>query len=244
MSRAVLGLQPIREAIRAHGERVEKVLVERSDSPQLEALARFARDRGVAVERVGRGDLDRLSKGGRHQGAIAFAPELAVVSDVASLELGPSALVVVLDELEDPQNFGAVVRSAVAFGANAVVWPEHHAAPLTAATFRASAGAIEHASLCRVAGIPTALAELRARGVFVVGLDPQGEADIGAIDLARPVALVVGAEGKGLRRSVKQACDALARLPIAKTVASLNASVAAAVALYETSRQRAAVSSG
>jgi 23S rRNA (guanosine2251-2'-O)-methyltransferase len=133
-----------------------------------------------------------------------------------------------------------VIRSAVAFGATAIVWPEHHAAPLSAVTFRASAGAIEHATLCRVTAIPTALAELKERGVRAVGLDPQADEDLAEVDLRGPIALVVGAEGKGLRRTVKHACDSLARLPIAETVGSLNASVAAAVALYETTRQRGA----
>ena len=234
----ILGLHPVREAIRVHGERLEKVLVERGTSAQLEAVARFATDRGAKVERVARGDLDRLAHGGRHQGAIAFAPELTLVR-LEDVDTGPGALVVVLDELEDPQNFGAVIRSAVAFGATAIVWPEHHAAPLTAATFRASAGAIEHATLCRVTAIPTALAELKERGLRAIGLDPQADAELATMDLKAPVAIVVGAEGKGLRRTVKHACDALARLPIAPTVGSLNASVAAAVALYETTRQRA-----
>jgi 23S rRNA (guanosine2251-2'-O)-methyltransferase len=111
--------------------------------------------------------------------------------------------VVALDEVQDPQNFGAVIRSAVAMGASAVVWPEHRSAPLSPATFRASAGAVEHARLCRVTALPTALGTLRDRGVTVVGLDMGGDASIDRVDLARPVALVVGAEGKGLRKTVK-----------------------------------------
>ncbi|MBV9945705.1 MAG: 23S rRNA (guanosine(2251)-2'-O)-methyltransferase RlmB [Myxococcales bacterium] len=241
--RAVLGLQAVREAVRAHGAALERVLVEQpptgAPSPQLEALARFARDHGVRVERPTRPELDRIARGVRHQGAIAFAPELRL-TPLDDLALGDRPLVVALDELQDPQNFGAIVRSAVAFGASAVIWPEHRSAPLSPATFRASAGAVEHATLCRVSALPPALDELRARGLSVVGLDMAGDAPLDRADLSGPVALVVGAEGKGLRRSVKRSCDTLARLPMAGAIESLNASVAAALALYEAVRQRGA----
>ncbi len=240
MSRLVCGLQPVREAIRSHGAKLERVLVEveaREPSPQLEALARFARDHGARVDRLSRAELDRVTRGVRHQGAVAFAPELRMVP-LHELVLGEDALVVALDEVQDPQNFGAVIRSAVAMGASAVMWPEHRSAPLSAATFRASAGAVEHATLCRVSSLPPALDELRARGLKVVGLEMSGDAAIDAVDLAGPAALVVGAEDKGLRKTVKRTCDALASLPMPGPIASLNASVAVAIALYEVVRQR------
>jgi len=237
--RLVCGLQPVREAIRAHGAALDKVLVlQMKDAPQLEALARFAKDQGAHVERVSKNVLDAMAKGARHQGAIALAPELRL-SPLAEIARAKDALVVALDELEDPQNFGAIVRSAVAMGATAVVWPEHHSAPLSPATFRASAGAVEHATLCRVASLPEALARLAEAGLEIVGLDASADQAIDAVDLRRPVALVVGAEGKGLRRSVKRATKTLARLPMKGPVASLNASVSAAIALYEARRQRA-----
>jgi 23S rRNA (guanosine2251-2'-O)-methyltransferase len=238
MGRLISGLQPVREAIRTRGRELERVLVDKSDSPQLKALARYARDQGARVEGTSKADLDRLARGARHQGVIAFAPDLTLRA-LGDLQLGPSALVVALDELQDPQNFGAVLRSAVAMSASAVVWPEHSSAPLSPATFRASAGAVEHAVLCRVARLPQALETLRSHGLTVVGLDSQGEAAIDQVDLTGPVALVVGAEGKGLRRSVKAVCSRLVRLPMGGPVDSLNASVAAAIALYETARQRA-----
>jgi 23S rRNA (guanosine2251-2'-O)-methyltransferase len=239
-ARLVCGLQPVREALRAHGARVERVLVEQAGhagSPQLEALARFARDQGARVERPPREELDRIARGVRHQGAVAFAPPLRIAA-AAELVLGDGALLVALDEVQDPQNFGAVLRSAAAMGATGVLWPEHRSAPLTPATFRASAGAVEHATLCRVASLPAALEDLRARGVRVVGLDMGGEQAIDRVDLTHSVALVVGAEGKGLRKTVKRACDTLARLPMAGPIGSLNASVAVAIALYEAARQR------
>ena len=241
MSRIICGLQPVREAIRTHGAELARVIVldarDREASPQLDALARFAADHGAPVERVPRSELDRAAKGVRHQGAIAFAPELRVRS-LDEIDLGPDTLVVALDEVQDPQNFGAVVRSAVAMRATAILWPEHRSAPLSPSMFRASAGAIEHAALVRVTSLPHALTTLRERGVFVVGLDANGTDVIDRVDLKRPAAIVVGAEGKGLRRTVKTACDALTRLPMPGPIDALNASVAVAIALYECVRQR------
>jgi 23S rRNA (guanosine2251-2'-O)-methyltransferase len=232
----------VREAIRAHGSTLVRVVIESvgaHGSPQLHALARFAQDHGAQIERLERAELDRIARGVRHQGAIAFARELRIVA-LPDLPLGGRALVVALDEVQDPQNFGAVIRSAVAMGATGVMWPEHRSAPLSPATFRASAGAIEHATLCRVPSLPHALEDLRARGVFVVGLDMASKATLERIDLARPLSIVVGAEGKGLRKTVKRVCDALARLPMSGTLGSLNASVAVAIGLYEAVRQRGA----
>jgi 23S rRNA (guanosine2251-2'-O)-methyltransferase len=240
VSRLVCGLQPVREAIRVHGPRLELVAVDvdrRGESPQLEALARFARDRGALVHELPRAGLDKIARGVRHQGAIALAPELAI-RPLEDVPMKADALVVALDEVQDPQNFGAVIRSAVAMGATAVVWPEHRSAPLSPATFRASAGAVEHATLCRVPSLPGALDVLRSRGVVTVGLDASASTAIHRAELHGPVALIVGAEGKGLRKVVKHACTALVRLPMQGPIESLNASAAAAIALYETLRQR------
>jgi 23S rRNA (guanosine2251-2'-O)-methyltransferase len=238
--RLIAGLQPVREAIRAHGEKLERVLVEGvRDAPQLEALARFARDHGARVERPPRSDLDRIAHGIHHQGVVAFAPELRLHA-LSDLQRGATTLVVALDEVQDPQNFGAVIRSAVAMGASGILWPEHRSAPLSPATFRASAGAVEHAQLCRVTSLPPALETLKAGGASIVGLDMEGDEAIDRVDLTGPLVLVVGAEGKGLRKTVKRMCDALAALPMPGPVASLNASVALAIALYEAVRQRGA----
>lgn len=240
MTRLITGLQPVREAIRVHGERLERVLVEERGGPQIEAVARFATDRGAPVAHVARGELDRVAKGARHQGAIAYAPDLVIIGvDELAKDLAGDALVVALDEIEDPQNFGAVIRSAVALGATAVVWPEHHAAPLSPATFRASAGAVEHARLCRVGSLPSALDRLREGGAWVVGLDANADKDIRDVNIEGPVVLVIGAEGKGLRKPVKRACTELARLPMSGVLDSLNASVAGGIAVYELLRRRA-----
>jgi 23S rRNA (guanosine2251-2'-O)-methyltransferase len=236
--RLVTGLQAVREAIRVHGAGLDQVMVEKGGGPQIDAVARFAEDRGAKVLRVPRADLDRAAKGARHQGAIALAPELALVAlDEIVATLKDDAVMVALDEIEDPQNFGAVIRSAVALGANTVLWPEHHSAPLSPATFRASAGAVEHARLCRVAALPTALETLKDAAAHVIGLDMNAETLLADVKTVGPIVLVVGAEGKGLRKPVKKACTELARLPMKGAIDSLNASVAAGIALYEIRRR-------
>jgi len=247
--RLVLGVQGAREAIIAHGKELQRVLVEerRDEAPQLDAVARFAHDRGIKVERVPRSTLDRLAQGERHQGVIVQAPPLRILplAELYSKEhLDHPGLFVALDELTDPHNFGAIVRSAVALGADGVLWPEDKSAPLSPAMARASAGAVEHARLCRVSSLPNALTELANEAMHVVGLDASATQYLDALDLTLPTCLVVGSEGKGLRRATRKSCTAVARLPMHGPVASLNASVAAAIALYEVVRQRARSVSG
>jgi 23S rRNA (guanosine2251-2'-O)-methyltransferase len=235
--RVIAGIQPVREAVRAHGKRLAAVYVLADGGPRVDALARFAEEAGVTVERTGRNHIDKLSGGASHQGAVALAAPLEV-RDPADIAVGPDTLVVVLDGITDPQNFGAVIRSAVALGATGVMWGEHHAAPLTTATFRASAGSVEHAALYRARSLRASLGELAARGVRTIALAAGAGlalADAGAIG---PVALVIGSEDRGVTRGVKQACAVAAELPMTGPIGSLNASVAAAIAVYEIQGQR------
>ncbi len=237
--RLIVGLQPVREAIRVGGAALNEVLVARSrtESPRREALARFAADQGIGVRRVPRRDIDKLSGGVRHQGVAAWAPPLPLHS-LEALDLGASSLVVLLDGITDPHNFGATLRSAVAFEATAVLWGEHGAAPLTPATYRASAGAVEHATLCQVPSLRSALTRLAEEGLRTVALDASATMTLAEIDLNGPVAITVGAEDTGVSRGVRRQCAERARLPMGSRIDSLNASVAAAVALYECRRQR------
>ncbi len=236
--RLVMGLQPVREAVRAHGTRLARVLIQRSESPRLDALLRFASDQGVAVERASRAELDRLSRGGMHQGALAWAPALRLHA-LSELVAEPSLLALALDGIQDPQNFGAVIRSAVSLGGAALVWGEHSSAPLTPATFRASAGAIEYAKLCKVRSLHGSLTEARAAGVQVIGLDPHAPLPLRGFDLTLPTLLVIGSEHEGMKRAVRRACTGLAHLMPPTSVDSLNASVAGGIALYEAAIQRA-----
>ena len=236
--RLVLGIQPVRAAIRAHATRLGGVLIESEETPRLAALARFARDQGVPqVEAVGRATLDRLGGGVQHQGAAAWAPAL-VLGELEPVLADPAALVVALDRIQDPQNFGAVVRSAVALGASAVLWGEHASAPLGPATQRAAAGAIEFAHLCRVASLPKALQHAAEVGTQVIGLEARAERSLSAWDLRRPTVLVVGSEHAGMTPAVRRACTGFAALAPMGPIESLNASVAAALALYEARKQR------
>jgi 23S rRNA (guanosine2251-2'-O)-methyltransferase len=235
----VAGLQPVREAILAHGQRLHRVSLEQTDSPRLEALARFAADHQVPeVTREPRAVLDALTEGTVHQGVVAWAPELSFVS-FAELLADPALLGIVLDGISDPQNFGAVVRSAVGVAGAAVVWGEHASAPLSLATFRASAGAVEHARLCRVPSLASAVTEAVTAGVQVIGLDPQADRALSQMSLKGPTLLVLGSEGEGLSRAVRRALTGIARLTQSGRIGSLNASVAAAISLYEASNQRA-----
>jgi 23S rRNA (guanosine2251-2'-O)-methyltransferase len=236
--RLVLGLQPVREAVRRHGAALHEVLIDERASPKLDALARFASDQGVAaVRRVPRSVLDQHARGVSHQGVAALAPEL-VFMELETLARDPALAAIALDGIEDPQNFGAVVRSAVALGGAAVVFGEHAAAPLTPATFRASAGAVEHARLCRVRSLTGALGVLVTEGVTVVGLDASASGRLADVDLSGPTVLVLGGEGEGLGRAVRRVCTTVASLGTPTFVDSLNASVAAGIALYELSIQR------
>jgi 23S rRNA (guanosine2251-2'-O)-methyltransferase len=246
MSRVVLGIQPVREVLRVHGGAARGLCLQEGDNPKLASIAKLAAARGVAVRWVGRGELDRRTKNAMHQGALVEAPELALLDpDVLLSELEATAptssdppTLILLDGVMDPQNFGAVIRSAVALGAPTIVWPEHGSAPLTPATFRASAGAIEHARLCRVRNLVDFVQRLDALAFTIVVLDANGDDILERLPLTGPTAIVVGAEDKGARPGVRKAATHRARLPMLGRLDSLNASVAASVALYEVGRQR------
>jgi 23S rRNA (guanosine2251-2'-O)-methyltransferase len=236
--RLIVGLQPVREAIRVHRYSLQRVALEEKESPTLDALARFATDQGVPeVLRVARAELDSWTDGAQHQGVAAFGPELTLrpLEDILS---EPTLLALALDGIQDPQNFGAVIRSAVGVADAAVIWGEHSSAPLSPATGRASAGAIEHARLCRVPSLVGALTAARERGVFVVGLDAHAPQRVGELELGGPTILVVGNEHEGMGRGVRRACSAVGRLTASGRIDSLNASVAAALALHEAAISR------
>lgn len=240
--RWVVGLQPVREALRVYGERILKVRIGYDGDgklpPRLSAVARFAEDRGVRdIEVVASRQLDRLAGAALHQGVAALVPPLELVRPDELLK-DPALLAIALDGIQDPQNFGAVIRSAVGLASAAVVWGEHGAAPLSLATFRASAGAIEHARLCRVRSLREFLMNATAAGVQVIGLEAQAERALSEVDLTGPTIILLGSEHAGIHRGNRRACTGFARVVRPKSIESLNASVAAAVALYESQIQR------
>jgi 23S rRNA (guanosine2251-2'-O)-methyltransferase len=227
----VYGRNAALEAARAG--RVRRALV----AEGLEADARLVELARLApVERVPASRLAGLAKG-VHQGVVAELKPRSFLTLRQLLETGPD-LLVALDGVEDPQNLGAILRSAEVAGAGGAILPERRSAPLSAAAVKASAGASEHLAICRVPGVAAAISDLKRAGLWCVALDPQGELLPWEFDLTEPVCLVVGGEGAGVHRLVRERCDARLRLPMAGKVASLNASAAAAALLYEVSRQR------
>jgi 23S rRNA (guanosine2251-2'-O)-methyltransferase len=242
LKRYVYGPRAVLEALSAHAGDAQLLLVTEACArlhPEAIALAESAR---VPVALRPPGALDALSGGVRHQGVVCVLGRDYPYHEFSALLAGDlsRALFVALDEVTDPHNLGAIVRSAVAFGAAGVVTLRDRAAPVNPTVVRASAGATEHCRIARVTNLARALESFRAKDVRVVGLDAEGSAALEAVDLTGPVVLVVGSEGRGLRRLVREGCDVLARLPLDGPIASLNASVAAAVALYEVTRQRRA----
>ena len=236
--RLIAGLQPVREAVRVQRSALQRIALEEKASPTLDALARFATDQGVLeVIRVPRSELERWTEGGQHQGVVAWGPQLQLLA-IEELLGDPKLLALALDGIQDPQNFGAVIRSAVGVADAAVLWGEHSSAPLSMSTGRASAGAIEHARLCRVPSLVSALNAARERGISVIGLDAHAPQRVADLDLAGPTILVVGNEHEGMGRGVRHACSAVGRLTATGRIDSLNASVAAALALYEAAVSR------
>ena len=242
--RVVYGVNPVRELLRAGGEGVAELwLAEGGErSRALVALERLAAGRGAKVRAAPRAKLDRLAGVPGHQGVVAVVADYRYreVEELlgAAREAGEPVLLVVLDGVEDPQNHGAVIRSADALGAHGVVVPRDRAAGVTPAVAKASAGAVEHCPLARVTNLSRAISDLKEEGVWSVACVPDGERELREVDLAGPTALVVGGEGQGIRDLVRRTCDHTARIPMSGRVGSLNASVAAGIALYEAARQR------
>lgn len=230
--RLVAGLQPVREAIRIHKDLLGALIIESRESQKLLAVERFARDQGVReISRLARRELDKMAGDTEHQGLICWAPALRLLA-IEELLKEPNLVAIALDEIQDPQNFGAVVRCAVAVSDAAVIWGEHSSAPLTPATFRASAGAVEQARLCRVPSLRDALQRFVAVGASVIGLEPRAAKALHELAFPARTVLVIGSENKGICRGVRTTCTEYARLSSSGKLDSLNASVAAGIALY------------
>ncbi len=239
----IVGRNAVAEALRS-GREIDRLLVAKGAAGgSVSVLIAKARERGIPVKDVDSRKLEAMC-GAHHQGvaAVAACKEFATLDDLFAVaeQKGEPPFFVVCDELEDPHNLGAIVRTAEAAGAHGVIIPKRRSVGLTAAVYKASAGAIEYVPVARVTNINDAIRELKARGVWVYGLDMDGEAWC-ATDLTGAVALVVGSEGRGLGRLVKEQCDFVLSLPMAGRVNSLNASVACSLMLYETARQRAGI---
>jgi 23S rRNA (guanosine2251-2'-O)-methyltransferase len=259
----VYGLNPVREALRSG--RVDRLTVARrhlaardavsagaagrddnpdalvAGHPRLREILTEARTRGVLVEAADPAELDRAARGGAHQGVVAVVrgTEAWTPAELVKQASG-AALLVVLDGVEDPHNLGAILRTVDAAGASGVIRQARHAAPLDGAVGRTSAGALAHVRIATVVNIARAIDELKQEGVWTVGLDERGAQAYDTVDLMLPTAVVLGAEGAGLRRLVRERCDWMVSIPMAGRISSLNVSVAAGVVLFEAARQRRA----
>jgi 23S rRNA (guanosine2251-2'-O)-methyltransferase len=237
----VSGRNPVVEALRAGVPAKALYVAARIEvDDRVREAMQLAADLGLPLLETPRGDLDRLSGGGVHQGLVLQVPayRYSTVDDLvaAADEAGQAPLLVMLDGVTDPRNLGAVVRSVAAFGGHGVVLPERRSAGMTASAWKTSAGAAARVPVARVTNLTRTLDELKASGCFAIGLDAEGDLPLADLEAAtEPLVLVIGSEGKGLSRLVRQTCDLVAAIPMAGAMESLNASVAAGIALYQIS---------
>jgi 23S rRNA (guanosine2251-2'-O)-methyltransferase len=247
MRELIYGRQPVREMLRARRRQAFRLLLAHGiqNTGIVGEILVLAEQAGVPVQQVNRQELDKLGSEVNHQGLAAEVAgypyaNLKDLPEAAQRE-GIPPFLLLLDHIQDPQNLGSLLRSAEAAGVHGVVIPDRRASGVTPAAVRASAGAAEHLSVAQVTNLVRAMEALKAQGVWLAGLDPVPGAQIYTqADLSGALGLVIGSEGKGLARLVRETCDFLVKLPMHGQVESLNASVAGAIALYEARRQRAA----
>jgi 23S rRNA (guanosine2251-2'-O)-methyltransferase len=241
-SAAVAGIHSVRSALK-HGGGVGEVWMERRRRDRrLGEIAELARKAGVEVRQVERADIERVANGLNHQGVLAWvstpAPRVEKDLDALLAAQGRPPLLLILDEVQDPHNLGACLRSADAAGVHAVIAPKDNAAGLTPTVCKVASGAAETVPYIQVTNLARAMDRLKERGIWLIGMAGEAEQSLFAADLSGPLGLVLGSEGKGLRRLTRERCDLLVRLPMLGAVESLNVSVAAGICLYEALRQR------
>ena len=238
------GRNAVIEALRA-GTTIDKIFIQKGETDKtLGHIASTARAAGVVVVDADKRKLDFMSRTHAHQGVVALTSvrEYVSVEDILNIarEKGENPLIVVCDEISDPHNLGAIIRTAECAGAHGVVIPKRRSAGLTAVVAKTSAGAVSHVPVARVANLPALLKELKEAGVWVFGTAADGDTPLYQADLKGPAAIVIGSEGDGMGRLVAETCDFKVRIPMRGKLNSLNASAAAAILLYEAVRQRLA----
>ncbi|MDQ6715491.1 MAG: 23S rRNA (guanosine(2251)-2'-O)-methyltransferase RlmB [Actinomycetota bacterium] len=242
-SEVVAGRNSVVEALRANVPVTTMYVAGRIDSDdRVREALKTATERGIPILETPRGELDRLTDGAVHQGLALQVPPYEYVphTDLLDPQAPGIPLVVALDGITDPRNLGAVIRSVAAFGGHGVLLPERRSAGMTASAWKTSAGAAARVPVAKVANLTRALEEFKRAGFFILGLDMDGDVELPGLELAtEPIVVVVGSEGKGLSRLVSETCDQIVSIPMASTVESLNAGIAAGVTLYEVARQRA-----
>lgn len=246
----IYGLSPVLEALRARRRPIQKILIASgANASRLKELTEAAQRVGVKIETRDRRELDDLTRHANHQGVVAVTVEARnslkrssgyVEAETILENLGERPLLVLLDGIEDPHNLGAILRTCEGAGVDGVFIPEHRAAGLNETVAKTSAGAVEHVSVARVTNLVRLIETLKERDIWVVGVEGGTEIGYTSFDFNRPLALVVGSEGKGIRRLVRENCDAVVSIPMHGQLNSLNVSVATGIVLFEALRQRTA----
>jgi len=236
------GRNALTEALRS-GRTIDKVFIAAGDTDRaLQHLAATAKEAGAVVVPVDRRKLDAMSTTRAHQGVIALAAarEYFTIDDILqeAADRGEAPLIVICDELSDPHNLGAIIRSAECAGAHGVIIPKRRSVGLTATVSKASAGAVEYMKVAKVTNINTAISELKEKGVWIFGTAAEGSVPMYQANLTVPAAIVIGSEGEGMSRLVQKNCDVTVHIPMKGRITSLNASAAASILLYEAVRQR------
>lgn len=236
------GRNPVFEALKG-GRRIDNILVQKGvRGERIDLIVDEAKKQGVRIERVSRIKLDQMAVSNSHQGVMALAAEKQLVSpgeivDYAK-ERGEFPFIIILDQIQDPHNLGAIVRTAYAAGAHGLIYQDKRAVGITPVVIKSSAGAIEHIKLSKVTNINNTIDKLKKMGLWIAGADMNGDQLYFEANLKGSTAIVIGSEGEGLRRLVKEKCDFLIKIPMPARLGSLNASVAAGILIYETLRQR------
>jgi len=236
------GRNPVMEALKAN-RTINKVLIAKGDREgSIKQIVALAREKGIVVQEVERSALDNMSSTHAHQGVIAYVSpkDYVDVDDILKVagDKGEPAFIILLDEINDAHNLGSILRTANAVGAHGVVIPKRRAVGLTAAVSKASAGAIEYVPVARVTNLAQTMDYLKEKGLWIAGTDTSGEKPFYKSDLKGPIALVIGSEGEGMGRLVKEKCDFIVNIPMMGEISSLNAAVSAAIVMYEVHRQR------
>ncbi|WP_053955627.1 23S rRNA (guanosine(2251)-2'-O)-methyltransferase RlmB [Inediibacterium massiliense] len=235
------GRNPVIEVLKADRE-IDKIMILKGAEGSAKKIIGMAKDKNIVISYVEKQKLDQISESHAHQGVIAFvaAHKYSDLEDIfkKAEEKGEDPFIIILDEITDPHNLGSIIRTANASGAHGIIIPKRRAVGLTGVVAKTSAGAIEYVPVCKVSNIAQTIDSLKDKGVWIAGADMDGKKKYHEENLTGSIALVIGSEGKGISRLIKEKCDFLVNIPMKGEVSSLNASIAASILMYEVARQR------
>lgn len=239
----IYGINPILEVLRVRPQGIKKIFLARGKKPTpLKPLLQLSVEKGIPLVWEERSRITSLAGGSGHQGVAALVelPPYVALEDILAIadQRGEAAFVIILDGVQDPQNLGSLVRAAACLGAHGLVIRKDRACGITGGVYKSSAGAVEHLPLVRVANLAQTLLALKKRGLWLVGTQAQSPLALFSWDFTQPVALILGAEGKGMSRLIGQRCDVTVSIPLSRGISSLNVAVAGAICMYEVARQR------